>query len=383
MRKLALALCVLTLLPMAGCGGDKNVNETGYSDEPLVDREGNKLNSADAERLYESAREFMINGDPQRALRLYAEVQARFPFSPYAAQAELESIAAHFRAAEYSAAISAADRFIKQRPRNEHIDYVYYLRAMSNYKRNEAGLLGGDPDKRDMRYLEQAFTDFRLLIENYPQSVYRKDAQLHMIDIRNRLAAFQVYVAEYYLRRRAYVAAARRAEIVIERYQGSESVPRALEIMEESYAKLGLPDLAEDTRAILQASYPNYILHREEFYRQRAGEQPRYELPDMAGAAAAGRTIRTAPDTGGEDSASDAAQGELRPDNPRGRMRPRATDPREDKATRERAAAEGAAQRDENGETAAATGAEDSEELSEDNPRGRMRPSATDPRTSQ
>lgn len=288
MRNIALAFCILLVLLAAGCGGDKGINENGYSDEPLIDREGNKLGSADAERLYESAREFMFDEQPDRALRLYAEVQARFPFSPYAAQAELESITAHYRAQQYDAAVSAADRFIKQRPRNPNIDYVYYLRGLSNYSRNDGGILGGDPDKRDTSFLEQSFTDFKLLIENYPDSVYAKDAQLHMVDIRNRLANYEINVAEYYLRRRAYVAASRRAEGVIQRFQGSDSVPRALEIMEESYAQLGLADLAEDTRAILQASYPNYILHRDEFYRQRAGEAPTYDLPDMGGAASGG-----------------------------------------------------------------------------------------------
>lgn len=295
MRKLALALSIVMLMTAAGCGGDKGINETGYSNEPLLDREGNKLDSADAERLYKSAREFLADGEPDRALRLYAEVQARFPFSPYASQSELESVAAHYQAEQYEASVAAADRFIKQRPRNGHIDYVYYLRGLSNYDRNDPGLLGGDPDQRDTRFLKQAFSDFNLLVENYPQSVYRKDAQLHMINIRNRLADFDIGVAEYYLRRRAYVAASRRAENVIQRYQGSDSIPRALEIMEQSYAQLGLTDLSEDARAILQASYPNYILHRDEFYRQRAGDKPRYELPPMDSDAASGQA--TEPDT--------------------------------------------------------------------------------------
>ncbi|MES1926159.1 outer membrane protein assembly factor BamD [Salinisphaera sp. T31B1] len=282
MRKIVLALCIFTVLGIAGCGGDKGINETGYSNEPLIDREGNKLDSADAERMYRAGRDFMVDEQPAKALRLYAEVQARFPFSPYAAQSEMESVAAHYQAGEYDAAVSSADRFIKQRPRNPHIDYIYYLRGLSNYHRNQTGILGGDADKRDTGYLEQAFTDFGLLVKNFPNSVYRKDAQLHMVEIRNRLAQFDIYVAEYYLRRHAYVAASRRAELVVARYQGSDSVPRALEIMEESYARLGLPDLAKDTRAILQASYPNYILNRDEFYRQRAGETPRYELPNLS-----------------------------------------------------------------------------------------------------
>lgn len=303
MRKLALALSILILLTAAGCGGDKGIDETGYSNEPLLDREGNELDSADAKRLYNSAREFLVDGEPDRALRLYAEVQARFPFSPYAAQSEMESVAAHYQAEQYEAAVSGADRFIKQRPRNEHIDYIYYLRGLSNYNRNDAGLLGGDPDKRDTRFLEQAFSDFNLLVENYPNSVYRKDAQLHMIDVRNRLAEFDIYVAEYYLRRRAYVAASRRAEAVVKRYQGSDAVPRALEIMEESYAQLGLTELSKDARAILQTSYPNYILHRDEFYRQRAGDTPRYELPAMDSAATSGKAITPETDESGEDEA--------------------------------------------------------------------------------
>ncbi len=295
LRQLVLLFCVISILALAGCGGDTGIDEAAYSDVPLVDSEGNELEGADAERLYRSAAEYLDSNNYERALRLYAEVQARFPFSPYAAQAELESIAVQHQSGEYNSALSAADRFIKQHPRHPHIDYVYYLRGLSNYKRNEPGLFSGDPDQRDTSYLRQAFADFNLLIQNYPDSVYAKDAQLHMIEIRNRLANFELGVAEYYLRRHAYVAASRRAERIMSRYQRSDAVPRALEIMQTSYIKLDLPDLAEDTRAILQASYPNYILHRDEFYRQRAGEKPRYELPDMGEASGSSAAVGSEP----------------------------------------------------------------------------------------
>lgn len=281
MRQLAPLFCVILMLALAGCGGDTGIEDAPYSDVPLVDSEGNDLEGADAERLYRAAHDYLHSNDPEQALGLYAEVQARFPFSPYATQAALESITAQYMFGEYNKAVSAADRFIKQHPRHPHVDYVYYLRGLANYRRNDTGLLGGDADQRDLSYLRQAFSDFKLLIQNFPDSVYAKDAQLHMIKIRNRLADFELGIAEYYLRRHAYVASARRAAYIVNHYQRSDSVPRALEIMQESYIKLGLSGLAEDARAILQASYPNYILHREEFYRQRAGEEPRYELPEM------------------------------------------------------------------------------------------------------
>lgn len=286
MRKLVLALTVISILGITGCASDKGIDETGYSKKPLVDRKGDKLKSADAQRLYKSGRDFLVHDQPSQALPLYAEVQARFPFSKYAVQSALETVAAHYQAGDYDQAVDAADRFIKQRPRNPDIPYVYYMRGMSNFMRNRPGLLGSDPDQRNVAYLKQAFSDFSILTKNYPQSDYAEDARQHMIDIRNRVAAFNLRIASYYLRRHAYVAASRRAQDIVAHYQGSDSVPRALEIMEESYARLELPDLAEDTRSILQTSYPNYVLHRREFYRQRAGDKPNYKLPAMDDSAA-------------------------------------------------------------------------------------------------
>jgi len=312
MRKIVLALGVVVVIGINGCASDKGIDETGYSTKTLVDRKGDKLKAADAKRLYDSGRDFLIHDQPDQALPLYAEVQARFPFSPYAVQSALEAVAAHYQAGDYDQAVDAADRFIKQRPRNANIPYMYYMRGMSNFERNNSGFLAAPPDERNVAYLKQSFSDFAILTKNYPNSTYAEDARQHMIDVRNRVAAFNLRIAEYYLRRHAYVAASRRAQDIVEHYQGSDSIPRALEIQEEAYARLELPDLAEDTRAILQTSYPNYVLHRDEFYRQRSGDDANYSLPAMDEAATG-----SAPAPG--DSNSDNSSDDLTdaPANPR------------------------------------------------------------------
>lgn len=306
MRKFVLALSVISILGITGCASDKGIDETGYSKKPLVDRKGDQLKSADAERLYKSGRDFLVHDQPSQALPLYAEVQARFPFSKYAVQSALETVAAHYQAGDYDQAVDSADRFIKQRPRNPNIPYVYYMRGMSNFQRNQPGLLGSAPDKRNVAYLKQAFSDFSILTKNYPQSAYAEDARQHMIDIRNRVASFNLGIAEYYLRRHAYVAASRRAQDIIDHYQGSDSVPRALEIMEESYARLQMPGLAEDTRSVLQTSYPNYVLHRREFYRQRAGDKPDYKLPAMDDSATGAQPLSSNDDNSGNSDKAGA-----------------------------------------------------------------------------
>lgn len=277
-------LLIAVVVALSGCASNPEANEQQVAREVVTDDEDNRaIDRANAETLYNTARDFLEAGDPQRALELYDKLQARFPFSEYATQAELETIYANYAAYQYQAALSAADRFIKQHPRHSDIPYVYYIRGLANYKRTggSSNFFSAGQDRRDPTHLRQAFTDFNLLIRNYPDSPYTKDAQLRMIEIKHRLAKYELAVAEYYLKRRAWVAASRRAEYIVNHYQGSNSVPRALEIMEHAYRKLGLENLAQDSRAILQTSYPNYLVHRKEFYRQRAGLEPRYELPPM------------------------------------------------------------------------------------------------------
>lgn len=285
MRLISLLLIAVVVI-LTGCANNPEASEQQVAREVATDYgdgDNRAVDRASAKTLYNTARGFLESGDNQRALKLYDELQARFPFSEYATQAALESIYANYSANQYQAALSGADRFIKQHPRHPDIPYIYYVRGLANYDRTggSSNFFSAGQNKRDPTHLRQAFTDFNLLIRNYPDSAFTKDAQLRMIEIKHRLAKYELQVAEYYLTRQAWVAASRRAEYVVNHYQGSDSVPRALEIMEHAYRRLGLENLARDSRAILQASYPNYLVHRKEFYRQRAGLEPRYELPPM------------------------------------------------------------------------------------------------------
>lgn len=287
MRVVSLSL-IAVLVILSGCASNPEASESQVAREVATDLgsdDNRAVKRADAKTLYNTARGFLESGAPQRALKLYDKLQARFPFSEFATQAELEAIYANYAANQYQSALSAADRFIKQHPRHPRIAHVYYVRGLANYDRTggSSNFFSAGQNKRDPTHLRQAFTDFNLLIRNYPDSAYTKDAQLRMIQIKHRLAKFELNIAEYYLTRQAWVAASRRAEYIVNKYQGSDSVPRALEILEHAYRKLGLDKLAMESRTILQASYPGYLVHRREFYRQRAGLEPRYELPPIDG----------------------------------------------------------------------------------------------------
>jgi outer membrane protein assembly factor BamD len=109
----------------------------------------------------------------------------------------------------------------------------------------------------------ESFSAFGQLLQRYPNSIYAEDARQRMIFLRNRLADHENYVARYYMERSAYAAALNRAKFVVETYDGAPAVAESLDIMLESYEKLGMQDLAADTRRILRENFPDRPSGRE------------------------------------------------------------------------------------------------------------------------
>jgi len=195
-----------------------------------------------------------------RAIAIFQQLEANFPFGRYAAQSQLELIYAYYRNGEPEAARAAADRFIRLYPDNPNLDYAYYMKGMSFYSEDSRILgryLPTDPSKRDPGKARESFTDFSQLLSRFPNSPYAPDARARMIYLRNLLAQSEIHVAEFYIKRQAYLSALNRARYVVENYQGAPAVPRALEIMTEMYLRLGLNDLADSSLAILKANYPD------------------------------------------------------------------------------------------------------------------------------
>ena len=85
-----------------------------------------------------------------------------------------------------------------------------------------------------------------------------------MLFIRNVMADNELAAAQWYIKREAYLAAANRAQYVIEHFPEAPAVPEALEVLAEAYEKLGLDDLAEGSRELLKESYPKSEAATEE-----------------------------------------------------------------------------------------------------------------------
>jgi outer membrane protein assembly factor BamD len=214
-----------------------------------------------AKRFYSEAKEALEDGDYITAIEYYEKLEARYPLGKYAQQAQLDIIYAYYKYEEPESAIVAADRFLKLYPRHPKIDYVYYLKGLVYFEFNQGSLerfLPLERSQRDPTSLRQAYQVFSELVMRFPKSKYYQDAKQRMIYLRNVLAMHELQVAEFYMKRGAYLAAANRAKTVVESYQRTPAVPDALVILSKSYKIMGLNDLYADTLKVLKLNYPEH-----------------------------------------------------------------------------------------------------------------------------
>ncbi|MDX1569784.1 MAG: outer membrane protein assembly factor BamD [Xanthomonadales bacterium] len=243
-KLLACILIALTLTMVTGCGSREEQEET-----------------VSASELYERARRAMRNGAYDRSIVLYRQLQSRFPFGRYAEQAQLELAYSYYKNYEPELALSTLDRFIRTYPTHPSVDYAYYLKGLVNFNRNVGfltRLLSVETLGRDQEFARQSFQDFSELLQRFPDSKYAEDARKRMLFLRDAMAAYELTVAEYYLRRDAYVAAANRAQFVVENFQETSHAGNALAIMAEAYEGLELSQLSTDAERVLEMNYPRH-----------------------------------------------------------------------------------------------------------------------------
>lgn len=214
----------------------------------------------DVMEAYESAKTSVSRGNYRRGIQIYEAIQARYPFSDLSRQLQLDLMYAYYKSGQKEQAVEAADTFIRENPIHERVDYALYIKGLA-YFEDEAGFLEKrfkkDVTERPPKDVAEAYSAFRRLVDRYPASQYSADAEQRMVFLKNRLADYENHVADYYLRRGAYIASLNRAKSALEEFNGAPANAESLRIMEQCYERLGMDDLAADARRVRELNFPN------------------------------------------------------------------------------------------------------------------------------
>lgn len=207
-----------------------------------------------ANELYAEAQAEMAEFNYEKTVKLLETLISRYPYGRYAQQALLDIAYANYKQNEPDAALSAADRFIKQFPNSSALDYVYYLKGLINFNDNAgffSKLSRQDPADRDPQTLRDSFDSFKELLTRFPESLYAEDSRLRMQFLINTLSRSDIHIAKYYLRRGAYIAAVNRANNVLKTFPKTRETRDALQILILAYNAMGQTQLRDDAQRVL------------------------------------------------------------------------------------------------------------------------------------
>jgi outer membrane protein assembly factor BamD len=229
------------------------------------DDERNPYKDLSATQLYAAAHKSLKKKEYTTAAKQLEAMETMYPFSDYTEKSQLDLIYAYYENEDYPSAAATAERFIHLYPRAKRVDYAYYMKGLANFQQTRgvfAKILPMDESWRDPGTQNQAFLDFSLFIQKFPDSKYKANALQRMIYLRNMFAQHELNVSYFYFKRKMYVAAIERANYLVKNYPQAPSAQKAIVIMYESNRALGLNQAAEDALKVYQATYHTTNLMR-------------------------------------------------------------------------------------------------------------------------
>jgi len=239
--KLTLVFLCAALLLLPGCSVFKDIKSM-FSDDD------SEMVQAGPEALAIEGLDEFTHAEYSSALKIFREIQERFPFSSYSLMAELKSADCQYYLGHYTEAISAYEDFAKNHPTNEAIPYIYFQIGMCHFRQI-------DTIDRDPGSATDAETAFEKLVRLYPASPYTEEARARIKDCRDFLAGHELYVARFYMKTEKTEQSITRLEYLLDNYPDSSVAPEAQELLTQLQAgtppkskwrdwipEIGLPD---------------------------------------------------------------------------------------------------------------------------------------------
>ena len=212
----------------------------------------------DARSGYEKALLDFRRGDCLSAEPMFREIRREFPYSRFAALAELRVGDCQFKNEAYPEAIQTYRQFVRIRPSHKEIPYARFLIAEAYYNQIPGGWFMTPPAaERDQSAARDALIQLRRFVVDYPDNQRVPDAHKLMAECMDLLAAHELYVARFYLKREAYRGVISRLKGLLTSYPGSEVEPKALLLLGQVYLENSEVEAARQTFDEIVQRFPD------------------------------------------------------------------------------------------------------------------------------
>ncbi len=256
-KRFLAGFAVLAILSGSGCSMfDSLGGSSGWFSSNRVEEK--PIEDYTAEEIYKRGEYDLENGDYEEAAKYFGEVERLYPYSQWAKRALIMQAFTFHKDKNYEESRATAQRFLDFYPADEDAAYAQYLLALSYYDQiDEIG--------RDQGLTFQALQALRVVIERYPDTEYARSAILKFDLAFDHLAAKEMEIGRYYLKRKHFTSSINRFRVVVENFQTTSHVAEALHRLVESYLSLGLTEEAQTAGAILGHNFQSTEWYKDSY----------------------------------------------------------------------------------------------------------------------
>jgi outer membrane protein assembly factor BamD len=216
------------------------------------------LNPDPPAKMYADADALMSSGKFDEAARKFEDLDRDHPYSSEARRAIVMAAYAFYKAGKYPEAIASAERYTTLHPGTKEAALAHHIIASAHFDEIRG-------PNRDQTATRKALAELKTVRTRFPDSPYAKDADNRIRLAEDNLAASEMDVGRYYLKRKNYIAAINRFKTVVTEYQTTAHVEEALMRLTESYMALGIKQEAQAAAAVLGHNFPNSPWYKDAY----------------------------------------------------------------------------------------------------------------------
>ena len=244
-KKFIIFTCIIIL---SSCGG-------GKEKVSIIEEEDIDLQMVDA---FRKGYEALQDGDVLFAAKKFNEAELLYPQSIWAPKSSLMAAYAYYSQDYYFDAIIELKRFIKTYPNDKNISYAHFLLGMCFYE----NIID---EKKDIEPLIKAKDKFNFIVKTYPDTDFALDAKFKLELIKDLMAAKEMYIGRYYIKKEKWIAAINRFKTVVNDYDTTVYIEEALHRLVEIHYKLGLKAESEKYAQLLGYNYQSSEWYSETY----------------------------------------------------------------------------------------------------------------------